>query len=124
MNASLRELAAGLLGETRDPVAGSVLAKLLPDLVNEAESDLAIEGIATAALRSLGRQGGPVAVKAAADLSRDARHPYRPTAIEVLGQLCDPTLGAAALAAARKGTDASLAEAARTAEARCQAHAQ
>lgn len=120
VNASLRELAAGLLGETRDPAVASVLARLLPDLVNEAESDLAIEGIATAALRSLGRQGGPLAVKAAADLSRDAHHPYRPTAIEVLGQLCDPTLGAAALAAARKVTDTSLAEAATTAESRCQ----
>jgi HEAT repeat protein len=122
VNASLRELAAGLLGETRDPVAATVLAKLLPGLVNEAESDMAIEGIATAALRSLGRQGGPLAVKAAADLSRDAHHPYRPTAIEVLGQLCDPTVGAAALADARQGKDPSLAEAAAVAEARCRPH--
>jgi len=123
VNPSLRELAAGLLGETRDPVAAHALAGALPSLVNEAEGDLAVEGIAAAALRALGRQGGPEAIKAAADLSRDARHPYRQTAIEVLGQLCDPGAGAAALAAVRAGSTPALAEAAAAAETRCRAEA-
>jgi len=123
VNPSLRELAAGLLGETRDPVAAQALAGALPSLVNEAEGDLAVEGIATAALRSLGRQGGPEAVKVAADLSRDARHPYRQLAIEVLGQLCDPGAGATALAAARASSTPALAEAAAAAETRCRAEA-
>ncbi|HEY8924979.1 MAG TPA: HEAT repeat domain-containing protein, partial [Polyangia bacterium] len=123
VNPSLRELAAGLLGETRDPVATQALARALPSLVNEAEGDLAVEGIATAALRALGRQGGPEAVKAAADLSRDERHPYRQTAIEVLGQLCDPGVGAAALAAARASSTPALVQAAAAAETRCRAEA-
>jgi HEAT repeat protein len=124
LNPSLRELAAALLGEARDPAAAEALATLLPGLVTEAEADLAIEGIATAALRALGRQGGVRAAKVAAELSRDARHPYRPVAVEVLGQLCDPTVGASALGALRSGASAGLAEAAAAAEAHCRDAAQ
>ena len=49
--------------------------------------------------------------------------PYRQTAIEVLGQLCDPGVGAAALAEARAGSTPSLAQAATAAETHCKAEA-
>jgi HEAT repeat protein len=119
MNGSLRELSAALLGELREPRAAKPLADLVSGLVNEAEGDLAVEAVVVASLRSLARLGGPDAGAVAATLARDARHPYRQVAIEVLGQLCDPGAGAAALADVRAGKDAALAEAAAAAEVRC-----
>ena len=121
LNAALRELAAALIGDAGDAKAAGVLAGLLPKFVNEAEADLAIEGVVVASLRALGRSQSPHATAAAAALSRDSRHPYRQIAVETLGQLCDPDQGARALAEARAGSDAALAEAAATAEAHCRA---
>ena len=121
LNAALRELAAALIGDAGDAKAAGALAGLLPRFVNEAEADLAIEGVVVASLRALGRGQGPQATAAAAALSRDGRHPYRQIAVETLGQLCDPDQGARALAEARAGSDAALAEAAATAEAHCRA---
>jgi HEAT repeat protein len=122
-SATVRELAAALLGELGDRGAAPALAAALGRLVNESEADLALEGVAVAALRALARLGGPQAVTAAVTLARDAKHPFRPTAVEALGTLCDPGAGAEALRALEQGSDPSLAAAAETAARRCGAHA-
>jgi len=119
MNPALRELAASLIGDWGDRHVTDTLAEQVPALVNEAEGDMAAEGITVAAIRSLGRSGGPKSVAALAALSGDAKHPYRQPAIESLGLLCDPGAGAQALAAARQSPDQSLAESAKDAEGRC-----
>jgi hypothetical protein len=120
---SLRELAAGLCGGRGHgpdaPALAHALADALPSLANEAEGDLAIEAVTIAALRSLGALGGPDAARAAAALARDAAHPYRHVATEVLGRICDPGVGAATLAALRASPDAELALAAQSSERAC-----
>jgi HEAT repeat protein len=117
--ATVRELAGALLGETDDKGAAPQLATALRGLVNEAEGDLALEGVAATALRALARLGGPDAVGAAITLAGDKRHPYRSTAVEALGTLCDPVAGRATLRALATGTEPSLAVAAQNAEKHC-----
>src|SRR5204863_4831248 len=80
--ATVRELAAALIGESGDKGAAPQLATALRGLVNEAEGDLALEGVAATALRALARLGGPDAVGAAVTMAADTRHPYRVAAIE------------------------------------------
>ena len=92
---------------------------MLRGLVNEAEADLALEGVAATALRALGRLGGPDAVGAAVTMAGDKRHPYRSTAVEALGTLCDPVAGRATLRAIATGTEPGLAAAAQNAEKHC-----
>ena len=117
--ATVRELAAALLGESGDKDAAPQLATALRGLVNEAEGDLALEGVAATALRALARLGGPDAVGAAVTLAGDKRHPYRSTAVDALGTLCDPVAGRATLRALATGTEPSLAVAAQNAEKHC-----
>jgi HEAT repeat protein len=117
--ATLRELAAALVGELGDKSAARDLAAELKRLVKEAEGDIAIEGVAVAALRALGHLGGPEAVAVAVGLAGDPRHPYRQTAIETLGLLCDPGAGAATLRAAVGGRDPVASLAAQAAQHRC-----
>ena len=117
--ATVRELAAALLGESGDKDAAPQLATALRGLVNEAEGDLALEGVAATALRALARLGGPDAVGAAVTLAGDKRHPYRSTAVDALGTLCDPAAGRATLRALATGTEPSLAVAAQNAEKHC-----
>ena len=102
--ATVRELAAALIGESGDKGAAPQLATALRGLVNEAEADLALEGVAATALRALARLGGPDAVGAAVTLAGDKRHPYRSTAVEALGTLCDPVAGRATLRALAVGS--------------------
>src|SRR5204863_18461 len=83
-------LAAALVGESGDHGAAPELATALRGLVNEAEGDLALEGVAATALRALAHLGGPDAIGAAVTLAGDRRHPYRATAIEALATMCDP----------------------------------
>src|SRR6185369_8400745 len=59
--ATLRELAAALLGELGDRGAAPEMASALKRLVNESEADLALEGVAASTLRALARLGGPEA---------------------------------------------------------------
>ncbi|HMF43886.1 MAG TPA: HEAT repeat domain-containing protein [Polyangia bacterium] len=117
--ATVRELAAALLGESGDAGAAPELATVLRGLVNEAEADLALEGVAAAALRALAHLGGPDAVGAAVTLAGDKRHPYRVTAIEALATMCDPVAGRATLRSLATGTEPSLAAAAQNAEKHC-----
>jgi HEAT repeat protein len=117
--ATVRELAAALLGELGDHAAAPDLAAALRRLVNESEADIALEGVAASALRALARLGGPTAVGAAVTLAKDTRHPFRQTAVEALGTLCDPGPGAATLRAIEGGSDPSLAAAAQNAAKRC-----
>jgi len=117
--ATVRELAAALIGESGDPSAAGLLATALRGLVNEAEADLALEGVAATALRALAHLGGPDAVGAAVTMAGDKRHPYRPAAIEALGTLCDPVAGRATLRALATGSEGSLAAAAQNAEKHC-----
>jgi len=118
-SATVRELAAALIGETGDHGAAPELATVLRGLVNEAEADLALEGVAATALRALGRLGGPDAVGAAVTMAGDKRHPYRSTAVEALGAMCDPVAGRATLRAIATGTEPGLAAAAQNAEKHC-----
>ena len=117
---SLRALAAGLIAESGDRSAAPQLATALRGLVGESEGDLALQGLAAAVLRALARLGGPEAVNTAVALAGDARHPYRETAVEALGTLCDPA-GNATLHALATGHDPTLAETAQRAEKRCAA---
>jgi HEAT repeat protein len=117
--ATVRELAAALIGESGDHDAAPQLATTLRGLVNESEADMALEGVAATALRALARLGGPDAVGAAVTLAGDKRHPYRSTAVEALGTLCDPAAGRATLRALAVGTEPSLAVAAQNAEKHC-----
>jgi HEAT repeat protein len=122
-SATLRELAGALVGELgadhRDPTLGKTVAEILASLVNEAEGDLAIEGVAVTTLRALGTVGGQDAAQAAATLATDTRHPYRQVALETLGEICDPQVGAKTLATVRAGGDPHLAATAQAAEKRC-----
>ena len=118
-SATLRELAAALLGEAGDRSAAPLLAEALRRLVVESEADLALEGVAATALRALAHLGGPEAVDAALTLAADTRHPFRSTAVDALGVLCDPERGRAVLRSLVAGTDPALAVAAQNAEHRC-----
>ena len=115
---SLRALAAGLIAESGDRAAAPQVAAALRSIVGESEGDLALQGLAAAVLRALARLGGPDAVRTTIALAGDAHHPYRETAVEALGTLCDPT-GNATLHALATGHDPNLAEAAQRAEKRC-----
>ena len=118
-NASLRELAAGLLGELGGQASGAEMVIALRRIVAESEADLAIEGVAIATLRALARLGGADAVEVAVALAADTRHPFRAAAIDALGVLCDPGAGQATLQKTASGPDALLARAAERAEKRC-----
>jgi HEAT repeat protein len=118
-SATLRELAAALLGESSDRSSAPLLAEALRRLVVESEADLALEGVAATALRALAHLGGPDALQAAITLSADTRHPFRSSAIEALGALCDPDLGRVTLRAFVTGGDPALAAAAQSAEHHC-----
>ncbi len=118
-SATLRELAAALIGESGDRSAAPALAEALKHLVVESEGDLALEGVAATALRALARLGGPEALNAALALAADTRHPFRGGAIEALGTLCDPGRGQAALQSFVTGPDPALAVAAQNAQRRC-----
>jgi HEAT repeat protein len=120
--ATVRELAAALIGETGDRAAAPALATALARLVTESEADLALEGVAATALRALARLGGPEAVGAAVTLATDKRHPFRSTAVEALGVLCDPAAGRATLRALATGSEPGLAMAAQNAEKHCALH--
>jgi HEAT repeat protein len=117
--ATLRELSAALMGELGDRNAAAEVAAALRRLVTESEADIALEGVAASALRALARLGGPAAVSSAVALAKDARHPFRITAIEALGVLCDPGPGAATLRGIVGGADPHAAVAAQAAQHRC-----
>jgi HEAT repeat protein len=117
--ATLRELSAALIGEAGDRSAAPLLAEALRRLVVESEADMALEGVAATALRALAHLGGSEAVDAAVTLAGDTHHPFRATAIEALGMLCDPDRGHAVLSSFVSGSDPSLAVAAQNAERHC-----
>jgi HEAT repeat protein len=120
-SATVRELAAALLGELGDRGAAPALATVVGRLVNESEADLALEGVTVTALRALAHLGGPQAVAESVKLAVDTKHPFRATAIEALGTLCDAGAGAATLSAIEHGPDATLAVAAQSAAKHCAA---
>jgi HEAT repeat protein len=117
--ATVRELAAALLGESGDRSLAPKVGHLLRRLVVESEGDMALEGVAASTLRALARLGGPDAVDAAVTLAGDTRHPFRATAVDALGTLCDPGKGRATLRALATGSDHGLAAAAQNAEKHC-----
>ena len=84
----------------------------------EAQEDVALEGVTVVVMQSLARVGGPEAVGAALQLLRDERSQFKRTALEALGQLCDPG-AAAAVAAATRDPEPSVAAAAIAAQRRC-----
>jgi HEAT repeat protein len=118
-NASLRALSAGLLAESNEHGAAAQMAAALKDIVAQSEADLALQGVAVAVLRALGHLGGPDAVQAAVALAGDKHHPFRAAAADVLGDLCDPGAGSAALRGLAASSDPSLARAAERAQKRC-----
>src|SRR5207245_1742480 len=70
-NATLRELAAALLGEMADTGAAPEMAAAVGRVSVESQADIALEGVATAGVRALARLGGPHAVAAAVTMTRD-----------------------------------------------------
>jgi hypothetical protein len=110
---------AALIGETGDHGAAPELATALRGLVNEAEADLALEGVAATALRALGRLGGPDASArpsrwpATSAIPTDRRRSRR------WGTLCDPVARPRHVARARHRQRRSLAAAAQNAEKHC-----
>jgi HEAT repeat protein len=118
-NASLRALAAGLLGEVGGPAVAGQMATALRRIVVESEADLAIEGVAIATLRALARLGGAEAVATAVWLAADTRHPFQTAAVGALGVLCDPGAGQATLQRMAAGPEAPLSREAARAEKRC-----
>jgi HEAT repeat protein len=116
---TVRELSAALLGELGDRRAAPAMAAALSRQVNESEEDLSVEGVAEMTLRSLAHLGGPDATAAAVKLAKDKRHPFQSTAVEALGVLCDPGVGAATLRELSAGPAGALALAAQNAEKRC-----
>ncbi len=120
-NASLRELAAGLLGELGGPTTAAEMVISLRRMVAESEADLAIEGVVVATLRAVAHLGGPDVVSVAVTLATDTRHPFQTAAIDALGALCDSGAGAATLATLAAGPDATLSREAARAQKRCAA---
>jgi HEAT repeat protein len=119
MTASSRELAANLLAASGDRTATPQMSNTLHNLVSQSEADLALEGVAVAALQALARLGGPDAVSAAVALAADTRHPFRRPALEALGTLCDPGVGRATLQTFASDRDPSLSTAAQAGAKRC-----
>jgi HEAT repeat protein len=118
-NASLRELAAGLLGELGGQAAAREMVATLRRIVVESEADLALEGVAVATLRAVAHLGGADAVAVSVTLAADTRHPFRAAAIDALGTLCDPGAGHVTLEKMAAGSDGLLARVAERAERRC-----
>jgi HEAT repeat protein len=116
---TVRELAAGLLGEMGDRRAAPAMAAALGRQVNESEEDMSVEGVAVMTLRSLARLGGPDATSAAVSLAKDKRHPFQTTAIDALGTLCDPGAGAVTLRELEASSSPSIAVAAQNAAKHC-----
>ena len=117
--ATVRELAAALLGESGDRSLAPKVGHQLRRLVVESEGDMALEGVAASTLRALARLGGPEAVDAAVTLAGDTRHPFQSSAVDALGMLCDPGKGRATLRALATGSNHGLAAAAQNAEKHC-----
>jgi HEAT repeat protein len=115
----IRALAARLLGTLKDPTVARPFAEAVARLRVEAQEDLALEGVTVVAMQSLARVGGPEAVGAALQLLGDERLLFKRTALEALGQLCDIGRGTAAVAAAMRDKDPSVAAAASAAHRRC-----
>src|SRR5205814_5907969 len=90
----IRALAARLLATLGDRSLARPIAEALGRLRVEAQEDLALEGVTVVVMQSLSRLGGAEAVGAAVQLARDGRPPFKRTALEALGQLCDPGPGA------------------------------
>jgi HEAT repeat protein len=114
----IRALAARLLATLRDQGLGRPMAEALARMRIEAQEDLALEGVTVVVMQSLSRLGGPEALGAALQLLRDERAIFKRTALEALGQLCDPA-AAAAVATAMRDPDPSVAAAAGAAQRRC-----
>ena len=118
-NASLRELAAGLLGELGGPATAGEMVTALRRIVVESEADLAIEGVAVATLRAVAHLGGAEAVAVAVALAADTRHPFQTAAVEALAVLCDPGSGRATLEKLAAAGETPLARTAARAGKRC-----
>jgi HEAT repeat protein len=114
----IRALAARLVATLGDRALARPMAEALARMRVEAQEDLALEGVTVVVMQSLARLGGPEAVGAAVQLLRDERAVFKRSALEALGQLCDPT-ASAAVAAATHDPDPSVAEAAVAAQRRC-----
>jgi HEAT repeat protein len=115
----LRALSARLLGTLGDRKVARPFAEAVARLRVESQAELPLEGVTVVAMQSLARLGGPEAVGAATELLRDERPLFKRTALEALGQLCDPGPGAAAVQAALRNPDAAVAAAATAAQRRC-----
>jgi HEAT repeat protein len=115
---SMRTLAANLLAEMRDRGTAQELQAALGRVTVESQADLALEGVAIAAVRALAAIGGPAAVEAALTLRADPRPTLKRAALEALGRLCDPR-GAEALRQSARDPDPSVAAAAAAGLRRC-----
>ncbi len=119
--ASLRELAARLLGQLQDRAAAPEMSGAVQRLLVESGPDLALEGVAVTAITALASIGGNEALDTALMVAADPRPSLQRGGITALGILCDGAAGRAVLLRAAQGNDPTLGNAAKAALQGCSA---
>ncbi len=117
--ASLRELAARLLGRLRDPATAAEMAAIVQRLLVESQPDLALEGVTITTTRALAALGGRQAVQTARAVLNDPRPSLKRGAIDALGLMCDDQDAATILRDVGAGSDPGLADTAAAALRHC-----
>ena len=119
MTASSRELAANLLAASGDRAATPQLANTLHTLVSQSEADLALEGVAVAALQRPGAPRGPGRPLGRRRARRRHPPPLPSPGPRRAGRPCDPGVGRATLQTFASDRDPSLSTSAQAAAKRC-----
>lgn len=118
-SADMRSLAARLLGGRKDPRLLPGLKEVLKRLLRESEADLSLEAVVADTAVVLADLRTPEAISALVSLLSDARPSIKRIAIDILGMVCDPEQGAAALRSASASKDDAIAIPAAAAERNC-----
>jgi HEAT repeat protein len=118
-SADMRSLAARLLGERKDPKTVAGIAESLARLLAESQADLSLEAVIADSAMALASLHSPEAIAALVGLFSDPRPSVQRIAVDALGVVCDPGLGAAALKTASMSKDEAISIPATAAAANC-----
>ena len=118
-SADMRSLAARLLGERKDPQTVTGIAESLARLLVESQADLSLEAVIADSAMALAALRSPEAIAALVGLFSDLRPSVQRIAVDALGVVCDPGLGAAALKTASMSKDEAISIPATAAAANC-----
>jgi HEAT repeat protein len=118
-SADMRQLAARLLAARKDPRTVPGLTEVMSRLLRESEADLSLEGVIADTAMALAAIRTDQAIASVAGLLSDKRPSVQCIGIETLATVCDPGAGAAALQAATKDKDESVATRASAALVHC-----